>query len=107
MKEHTRVTFEQWRSSGTAKVAAHTSGLVITDDEVATFLAAYADMMHLKPCPFPHCPGCEEAQRYWWDWCNSLCGPVRVRLQKHLLESDIPLPFHPGDDIDVVPTALN
>lgn len=103
MHEPKRITFEEWVAAVNGEEWGGVRPLVIKDDELAVFLASYADMLHLKPCPFPRCDTCEEAQRYWWDWCNSLSGPIRIRLQRHLKAQRIPLPRHPGDDVDLSP----
>lgn len=101
MRDIHRITFQEWVDTINGEGSGAVRPLIITDEEVAVFLAGYADMMAMKPCPIPTCSGCEEAQRYWWDWCNSLSGPVRIRLQRHLREVGVPLPRHPGDDIDL------
>jgi len=74
-------------------------GLIIKDHEVEVLLFWGAKLRHVVVCPLPECERCERADRFWWDWCNSLHGANRVRLQKEMKLAGIPLPPHPGDDV--------
>jgi hypothetical protein len=75
-------------------------GLIIKDSEVEIFLFWGAKLIKEVPCQEPDCPRCENACRFWWDWCNSLHGANRIRVQRELKARGIPLPPHPGDDIE-------
>ncbi len=72
-------------------------GLVIKDAEVEVFLYWAAKLRKLTPCPVRECDWCENADRFWWDWCNSMHGANRIRLQREMKQNGIPLPPHPGD----------
>jgi len=74
-------------------------GLIIKDHEVEVLLYWAAAWMDKTPCPLTECDRCDRAHRFWWEWCNSLHGANRVRLQRELRRQGIPLPPHPGDEV--------
>jgi hypothetical protein len=74
-------------------------GLIIKDEEVEAMLWWGAKLRQVLMCPIAECEACEEADRFWWDWCNSIMGPNRVRLQRKMTEDGVPFPPHPGDDV--------
>lgn len=90
-----------------ARLEAVQSAPLLTEDEIGNLLFWSAGFFHLEPCPTSGemCEVCGPSHHLWWDICNSLSGISRIKLQRSLRESDIPLPPHPGDDVDVVPTA--
>lgn len=86
------------------------SGPVVRDDEVAFMLAVTADLMSRSVClAQPDCEKCNTFHALWWDWCMSLCGPIRIRLQGHLRIAGIPLPPSPWEEVptNAVPAPLD
>jgi len=85
------------------------SGPVVRDDEVAFMLAVTADLMDRHQCIEVNCVKCNAFNALWWDWCMSLSGPIRIRLQGHLRVAGIALPPSPWEEVptNAVPTALN
>lgn len=79
------------------------------DDEVSFILAVSADLMGRSTCLDAECVKCNAFNALWWDWCMSLSGPHRIRLQGHLRNAGIPLPPSPWEEVptDAVPTSLN
>src|SRR5688572_8693728 len=74
-------------------LVGHPTSLVVRDEEVAHFLCRMAEYMHRAPCFYGRdCDACNIDRDLWWDWCNNLAGPVRIRLQRVMRECDIPLP---------------
>jgi hypothetical protein len=79
------------------EVGRPTSKLIITDVEVETFLFWGAKFMQLEACKLAHCLLCEKAHRLWWEWCNSLHGANRIRLQRVMRHRGVPLPPGPSE----------
>jgi hypothetical protein len=72
-------------------------GLVIADHEVEYFLMHMASGMARLTCQTVECEVCVASCRFWWDWCNSLHGANRIRMQRRMRELGVPLPPHFGD----------
>ena len=73
-------------------------GPVVRDDEVAFMLAVTADLMSRSFCLKVDCEKCDSFNALWWEWCNSLSGPIRIRLQGHLRNAGIPFPPGPYEE---------
>lgn len=84
-------------------------GSVISDIEVAHFLATSASGLMFDTCSNPLCDVCNAFNKVWWDWMAQLSGPVRVRVQRLMLDHGIEFPPAPWEEVptNAVPTALN
>jgi hypothetical protein len=104
--EHRKILEELWLG----KVGASSGGIAIRDEEVAHFLCKFAEIVSITPCLFgASCEACNLERAIWWDWCNSLAGPVRIRLQRVMRDCGIPLPPGPWEEVptNAVPTPFN
>lgn len=88
---------------------APAGGMVVRDHETAWMLLRWADLMARQQCGDLTCEACEADWHLWWDLCNGLAGPTRIRMQKLMLETGIPLPAGPVTIMErhAVPTSLN
>ena len=85
-------------------------GLVIRDREIAFVLVKIAEGLDDLQCALePECDVCNALVSVWWDWCMSLHQVARVRLQRVMRESSIPLPRAPWEEVptNAVPTSRN
>lgn len=73
-------------------------GSVISDIEVAHFLATSASGMSMETCPDPLCEVCNAFNAVWWDWMSQLSGPVRIKVQRLMLDHGIPFPPTPWEE---------
>jgi hypothetical protein len=81
------------------EVGRPTSKLVITDWEVETFLYWGAKFFLLEDCGIKNCRRCDQAHNLWWEWCQSLHGANRVRLQRTMRDNGVPLPPGPAHGV--------
>ena len=84
-----------------------TSGIVMADVELAFFLMESAMGYATMTCDPHQCEVCNAFATMWWDVCNSLEGPVRIRMQRIMRDNGVPFPPAPAEEVgSAVPSAL-
>jgi hypothetical protein len=91
---HARQALMEWEEQDARQ---RTGGLVVQDRELAYFLVNSAVGHHSMECNDGKCLVCNHFSAVWWELCNDLAGPTRIRMQRIMREADIPFPNGPWE----------
>jgi hypothetical protein len=76
--------------------------ITLTVKETTYVLVTLACYWSLVPgCEDAECPACNEDRRIFWGMSNALPISARVKYQKALRETGVPLPEGPWEDVPI------